>query len=283
MTAELPEAAATNAEATAPPEAEASAPGAPSRGPAPEASPEASAPGAPSRDPVKRLLAAVGHGFRDEALLWQALTHRSYVNECADPTVRDNERFEFLGDAVIDLVVSAELMARYPEAREGPLSKMRAAIVSEGALARVAEAVGLGEALRLGRGEELSGGRKKPSILSDAFEALMAAVYLDAGLEKVTEVLAPRLRFPDEAALERGDPKTELQQRIQAARHITPSYRLVEESGPDHSKLFSVEILVGGEVLGRGEGRTKKEAEQRAAAQVLAQLDAGAAAPEPGE
>ncbi len=226
------------------------------------------------RDPVARLLAAVGYSFRDPAILQQALTHRSFVNECADPSVRDNERFEFLGDRVIDLVISAELMRRHPEAREGPLSRMRALLVSEGGLARVAESIGLGDALRLGRGEELSGGRKKPSILSDAFEAFFAAVYLDGGLEEARRALLGLVAFPGESGLERGDPKTELQQRIQAQLHITPTYRLIDESGPDHEKRFGVQILVGERILGHGEGRTKKEAEQRAAAQVLDQLDA---------
>lgn len=234
-----------------------------------------------SKDPQVRLLTALGHSFADDRLLVQALTHRSYVNEVDDPAVRDNERFEFLGDAVIDLVVSSELMRRFDTAREGRLSKIRASVVSEGALARLARQIGLGPALRLGRGEEMSGGRDKSSILSDAFEALMAAVYLDAGLERVAEVLLPRLRFPDGEALRRGDPKTELQQRVQAERHKTPTYHLVDERGPDHDKVFEVELRVEGEVLAAGEGRTKKEAEQRAAAAALERL-AAAAPPDEG-
>lgn len=226
----------------------------------------------PSKDPQVRLLAALGHEFADERLLVEALTHRSFVNEVEDPAARDNERFEFLGDAVIDLVVSAELMRRFSTAREGRLSKIRASVVSEGALARLAREIGLGPALRLGRGEQLSGGREKSSILADAFEALMAAVYLDAGLEKVAEVLLPRLRFPDVEALRRGDPKTELQQRIQAERHLTPTYHLVDERGPDHDKVFAVELRVQDEVLSRGEGRTKKEAESKAAMAALERL-----------
>ncbi|MCA9556483.1 MAG: ribonuclease III, partial [Myxococcales bacterium] len=221
-----------------------------------------------------RLLDNLGHQFANDRLLMQALTHRSYVNEVSDPQVADNERFEFLGDAVIDLVVSTALMERFPEAREGRLSKIRASVVSEGALARLARDMGLGEALRLGRGELMSGGRDKPSILSDAFEALIAAVYLDAGLARVAEVLLPRLRFPDNEALRRGDPKTELQQRVQADRHMTPTYHLVAEAGPDHDKTFEVELRVGEDVLARGAGRTKKEAEQRAAAVALDALEA---------
>lgn len=234
----------------------------------------------PIPDPVARLEGLLQHHFRDPRLLHEALTHRSYVNECNEPSVRDNERLEFLGDAVIDLVVSEALMARYPNAREGHLSKVRASLVSEPGLAKLAEQIGLGEALRLGRGEELSGGRGKASILSDAFEALIAALYLDGGIQKVAEVLLPRLTLPGDDALDRADPKTDLQQRIQAERHLTPTYRLVGERGPDHDKSFVVELLVGGEVLATGSGRTKKEAEQQAAARVLATL-AGEAQPDP--
>ena len=227
-----------------------------------------------SKDPEARLVERLGHRFGKVALLREALTHRSYVNECEDPNVRDNERFEFLGDAVIDLVVSAELMKRYPEAREGPLSKFRASIVSESALAKVAQRLELGVALRLGRGEEMSGGREKPSILSDAFEALMAAVFMDGGLRAATDVLLRWLEFPSASFPHRGDAKTELQQRVQAARHVTPTYRLIGESGPDHDKVFIVELLVEAEVMARGEGRSKKEAEQQAAAKVLERMNA---------
>jgi ribonuclease III len=226
---------------------------------------------AASSDPIARLQFEIGYAFEDHALLMEALTHRSYVNECQEP-VKDNERFEFLGDAVIDLVVSERLMQLHPDAREGALSRMRASIVSESALAGVAISIHLGEALRLGRGEEMSGGRTKPSLIANAFEALIAAIYLDGGMDEVREVLLVHLAFPN-VHVTRGDPKTEIQQRIQAERHITPTYRVVEESGPDHSKEFVVEILVGDQVLARGSGRTKKEAEQQAAARGLEQLD----------
>lgn len=229
-------------------------------------------------DPIERLLKALDYRFKSRAVLMEALTHRSYVNECQE-AVRDNERFEFLGDAVIDLIVSEALMQRHPDAREGALSRMRAAIVSESALAQLASTIHLGEALRLGRGEEMSGGRSKPSLVANAFEALMAAIYIDGGMEAVRAVLLRHLPFPDSGQLPRGDPKTEIQQRIQAERHITPTYRVVEESGPDHSKIFVVEILVGSEVLARGSGRTKKDAEQKAAAVVLDQLEGRAVAP----
>lgn len=227
-----------------------------------------------SKDPMVRMTELLGYRFEDHKLLLQALTHRSYVNECSEPGVLDNERFEFLGDAVLDLIVSVELMKRYPEAREGTLSKFRASIVSEGALSALARKIRLGEALRLGRGEERSGGREKPSILADAFEAVVAAVYQEAGLSRIAAVLLPHLAFPKSAQISKEDAKTELQQRIQAERRITPSYRMLEEHGPDHDKTFVVELLVGEEVFAQGQGRTKKEAEQAAAAKMLQSLDA---------
>jgi ribonuclease-3 len=226
-----------------------------------------------SKDPTRRLCQVLGYDFEDVTLLNRALTHRSYVNEVGDVEVADNERLEFLGDAVIDLVVSVALMRRFPNAREGGLSKMRASVVSERALAKIARRIRLGDALRLGRGEELSGGRDKASILSDAFEAVMAAVYQDGGFVAAERVLLQHLELPKDGTLERRDPKTELQHRVQAEQHITPSYRLVREFGPEHDKRFEVEILVDGEILGRGEGRTKKKAEQQAAAAVLEALD----------
>jgi len=225
-----------------------------------------------SKDPVKRLQQALRYDFSDWSLLMEALTHRSFVNETNNPLVKDNERLEFLGDAVVSLAVSTELMRRYPEAREGPLSKIRASIVSEGGLAKLATRIGLGDALRLGRGEEISGGRQKASLLADALEALMAAIYLEAGHARVAEILLPHLEFPELDDADKADPKTQLQQKIQAERHITPTYRLVTETGPEHQKTFHVEVLLGEEVAGAGEGRSKKDAEQKAAASVLARL-----------
>lgn len=232
---------------------------------------------AASKDPVKRLCQVLGYDFADPTILTRALTHRSYVNEVGDDIeVTDNERLEFLGDAVIDLVVSVALMKRFPTALEGSLSKMRASVVSERALAKIARSIRLGDALRLGRGEELSGGREKASILSDAFEAVMAAVYQDGGFDAAERVLLKHLALPADGTLERRDPKTELQHRVQADQHVTPTYRLVAEIGPEHDKRFEVEILVGEEVLGRGRGKTKKKAEQQAAASVLEALDGSA-------
>ena len=235
------------------------------------------------QEQLKRLMRELGHDFADRELLVQALTHRSFVNESALPGVSDNERLEFLGDSVIALIVSTELMHRFPEAREGLLSRMRASIVDETGLARLARELGLGEALRLGRGEDLSGGRLRSSLLSDTFEAVIAAVYLDAGYELAREVLLRRLTFPDSGTLP-GDPKTELQERLQAERHVTPTYRVAGEDGPDHNKTFVVELLIDGQVMGQAQGRTKKEAERSAAAGFLATLGApGVDAPAPVE
>lgn len=222
----------------------------------------------PSKDPERRVLDALGYAFRERGLFVGALTHRSFLNEISlpdgSPPVGDNERLEFLGDAVLDLVVSAALFKRFPEAREGELSRMRAAMVHEGALAALGRAVDLGPALRLGRGEELSGGRERDALLADAFEAMIAAIYLDGGLEAATRTLVPLLDYSPGEALAARDPKTELQQQVQGALKLTPTYAEaceVEEG-------FRVEVLVNEQVLGSGVGRSKKLA-QRAAAQVV--------------
>jgi ribonuclease-3 len=214
------------------------------------------------------LQQALGHTFRDVELLRTALTHKSFVNEHPGLSESDNERLEFLGDAVLDLVVSHLLVQRFPDHAEGDLSKLRASVVSEPGLSAVARRLGLGECLRLGRGEELTGGRSKMSILADAYEAVVASVYLDGGLEAAfraveshfTEALAALAR--GEAAV---DFKTRLQEYVQAEMHVVPRYRLVATTGPDHDKTFEVEVSVAGEVLARGVGKNKKEAEQRAA------------------
>ncbi len=224
------------------------------------------------QEPIDALQDALGYRFQEVRLLQDALTHRSFVNESKHADVGDNERLEFLGDSVLDLIVSSALMGRFPKADEGALSRMRAGLVNEGGLADVARALCLGEALRLGRGEEISGGRDRPSLLADAFEAVVAAVFLEGGLERAEAVVLAHLEIPDNLESRVGDAKTQLQERIQAKRHITPTYRVVEERGPDHNKIFEVEIICDGEVLGRGEGRTKKEAEQSAARTVLDQL-----------
>lgn len=210
----------------------------------------------------------LGHHFRDAGLLREALTHRSYVNEVADPSLKDNERLEFFGDSVLSLFVSRLLMERFPVSREGELSRLRASLVGEETLARIAATLGLGSYLLLGKGEEQSGGRERRSILADAFEALVAALYLDGGGEAVT-LLVNALFAPLLEALAgaRGgkDWKSELQEVVQARFGFTPTYSLKESGGPDHAPFFVVEVLFNGDPVGQGKGRSKKEAQQQAA------------------
>jgi ribonuclease-3 len=210
----------------------------------------------------------LGYRFRDRQLLATALTHRSYANEHADLDRSDNEKLEFLGDAVLDLVVGHMLMNRYPGASEGELSVTRAQVVSEAGLAEVAEELSLGEFLYLGKGEQRSGGRFKPSLLSDAVEAVVAAVYLDGGFDAAWQLvtrLFPR-RLSQVELTGYYDHKTRLQERAQELVRETPTYQVIEERGPDHQKVFVVAVTLRGRELARAEGRSKKQAEQRAAA-----------------
>src|SRR6266540_1955480 len=235
-------------------------------------------------DPVTALSRRLGLPLPDRATALAALTHKSYVNEHRDEEgLADNERLEFLGDAVIDLAVSHRLMERFPTAREGDLSKMRAAVVDEQGLSEMARALDLGALLRLGRGEELTGGRQKASLLADAMEAVIAAVFVGGGLEPVLGIVD---RFLGEAfaraaagTLDR-DYKTQLQEVAQSRLRATPRYRVIAEHGPDHSKIFEVESDLKGEVVGRGTGRSKKDAEQAAAKLALDALARRFAPPE---
>jgi ribonuclease III len=235
-------------------------------------------------DPVSALEDRLGLRLADRSLALAALTHKSFVNEHRGEGVADNERLEFLGDAVIDLAVSHRLMERFPEAREGELSKMRAAVVDEAGLAGMARALDLGALLRLGRGEELTGGRHKASLLADAMEAVIAVIYLSSGLDPVLALAARLLgevfARADAGTLDR-DYKTQLQELAQSQARVAPRYRVVAEHGPDHSKIFEVELELRGEVLGRGSGRSKKDAEQAAAKLALSELAARAASPAP--
>jgi ribonuclease-3 len=218
----------------------------------------------------------LGHTFRDAKLLETALTHKSYVNENPNAGRTHNQRLEFLGDAVLGLAVGHMLMERLPALQEGELSMTRAEIVSEPGVADVAVKLGLGEWLFLGRGEENTGGRRKPSILADACEALIAAVYLDAGYGPAREVVE-RLFLPRLLALDAPagftDFKTRLQERAQALRRETPKYRVTAEAGPDHEKYFEVVVTISGKIYAREVGRSKKEAEQRAAEAALFLLE----------
>jgi ribonuclease III len=212
-----------------------------------------------------------------------ALTHKSYTNEHRGEVPDDNERLEFLGDAVIDLAISHRLMERHPAAREGELSKLRALIVNEEGLAKVARALGLGELLLLGKGEELTGGREKSSVLADALEAVIGALYLAHGMEVL-------LTFVDRCfgeALEAvangtagADYKTLLQEEAQVRHKLAPRYRVLSEHGPEHAKIFEVEVSLGEVGRACARGRSKKEAEQAAARQLLALVRTNDLAPE---
>ncbi len=221
--------------------------------------------------PYALLESKLGYAFVDPARLESALTHKSYVNENPSWPRSDNERLEFLGDAVLDLVVGHLLMDADPQRSEGELSKTRAAIVSEAGLCDVAAELGLGEWLFLGRGEEASGGRRRPSVLANACEAVAAAVYLDGGFDAAFE-LGRRLfggRIGSQAEAGAGDFKTRLQERVARAKK-TLRYQVIAERGPDHAKTFEVAVVIGDDEVARAEGRTKKEAEQRAAQKALA-------------
>jgi len=229
------------------------------------------------RDEFEELQDRIGYRFKDRGLLEHALTHRSRAAEDASGGVRDNESLEFLGDAVLGLVTADMLFRQYPEYDEGQKSKIKASVVSAPALARRAEEVGLGDHLLLGRGEEKTGGRFKQALLADGYEALIAAVYLDGGLPAAAAFLERSLS--DAIAEGAGqavvgeDYKSALQERLQAFGRPLPEYRVAGQSGPDHRKMFAIEVVVGGEVLGRATGKAKKEAEQEAAREALARLD----------
>ena len=229
------------------------------------------------RDEFDELQQRVGYRFRDRGLLEHALTHRSRAAEDVSGGVYDNESLEFLGDAVLGLVVAEALFRRYPDYTEGQKSKIKAAVVSTQSLARHAEAIQLGEHLLLGRGEEKTGGRFKQALLADAFEALIAAVYLDGGLPAAAAFLERELGPAIAAGAEQDvvgrDYKSALQERLQASGRALPEYRVAGASGPDHRKLFTIEVVVSGEILGTATGRAKKEAEQEAARMALVQLE----------
>jgi ribonuclease-3 len=231
---------------------------------------------APGRaTPYAALEERLGYRFRDVSLCQTALTHKSWLNETHDPHRSDNERFEFLGDAVLALVISDILMKQFPTHPEGELSKTRAAIVNEAGLARVAEWLVLGQWIFLGRGEEQAGGRQKRSILSDALEALIGAVYIDGGFPAAYDVahhLFQPLLADAEVAAGR-DFKSRLQEMSQARLQLAPTYIVVSQQGPDHDKTFEVAITLGGTEYGRAQGKSKKEAQQNAAALALALLE----------
>lgn len=217
----------------------------------------------------------VGYSFRDVALLDEALTHKSHVNELKHKHRKHNERLEFLGDAVLTLVVSERLAQIFPESPEGELSKLKARLVSEASLASAARRLDLSALLRLGRGEELTLGREKPSLLANAMEAIVAAVYLDGGLGPARAFILRALDEEFQDLQDGGgqglvqDYKTRFQEWCQKKYDTLPQYTIVRETGPDHQKTFEVHVSVRGEILGVGMGRSKKEAEQVAAKRAL--------------
>lgn len=221
------------------------------------------------------LQSKIGYRFRNADLLRQALTHKSYSNEQTGQSGAHNERLEFLGDAVLDLVVSDLLFRRFPALPEGELTRIRAEVVREPVLAAAGRALGLGECLLLGRGEEKSGGRAKDSLLADAVEALLGALFRDGGLAAAAALIESRFAdgLEDSARRKIGvDHKTRLQEVLQARSGRPPEYHLVHAEGPDHERLYTVEVQFAGQTLGRGRGRTKKAAEQEAAEAALLHL-----------
>ena len=224
------------------------------------------------------LQVILGINFKDESLLQQALVHRSYLNENPALHLVSNERLEFLGDAVLGFVVADELYSRFPDFSEGELTKLRAALVRGETLSRIALSLQLGDYLYLGRGEEESGGRSRPRNLSCALEAVIGAVFLDQGFDIARSFILKLLGSEFDGVVEdkfTDDYKSRLQQVIQSERKITPVYRTIEEVGPDHAKTFTVEVLAGDTVLGRGSGRSKRAAEMDAAREALQGLTGG--------
>jgi ribonuclease-3 len=238
-----------------------------------------------SRGDDERLMERIGYEFRDPSLVDRALTHSSAVPELRaargedisflGSAVQDNERLEFLGDAVLELLTSEFLLTHFPEWTEGQLSKSRARMVNAHSLEIAARSLSLGEHLRLGRGEEKTGGRDKPALLADAFEAVVAAIYLDGGLDPARELLRKTIFVQvseDGERIAESDRKSALQEFLQGKGGQLAEYRLAGESGPDHQKTFLVEVWVKGECMSSAEGNTKKEAEQKAARRALEKL-----------
>jgi len=231
------------------------------------------------RDEFDGLEQRIEYQFRDPGLLEHALTHRSSVHEDVSGGVFDNESLEFLGDAVLGFVIADMLFREFPQHNEGQKSKLKAWLVSEDSLAQLASDLGLGEFLILGRGEEKSGGRRKQALVADSFEALIAAIYLDGGVEAARDFISRRFRTlieearqtPDEATY-MSDYKSALQEHLQSQERSLPDYRLIGETGPPHRKRFEVEVWVDGAPVARAEGRSKKRAEQEAARLALDQL-----------
>ena len=225
---------------------------------------------------MEKLEEKLGYTFHDRRLLENALTHSSYANENKSKGETSNERLEFLGDSVLGMVVADHLYRTHPDMPEGELTRTRAALVCEDSLVEVAAQLELGQYLKLGRGVDAGGGRKRPSIQADAVEAVIAAVYLDGGIGSARKLITNFILTNNEREQEGAvrDFKTALQELVQRESGRVLSYRLMGESGPDHAKVFSVEVDLNGRPIGAGEGRSKKEAEQNAAKAAMAKLKA---------
>jgi len=226
---------------------------------------------------LETLQQRMGWTFRSIELLERALTHRSFANELQGD-VRDNQRLEFLGDAILGAVITETLFSRFPDFQEGALSRIKSHLVCEATLARLAVGIALGRFIRLGRGEDSSGGRQKASVLADCYEALVAAIHLDGGFEaarafvmKGHEVILEEVESPRS----RMDAKSRLQERLQRDHGARPHYRITGVDGPDHDRRYTAEAVFGEDTLGTGVGRSKKEAQQEAARVALETLDGG--------
>lgn len=216
----------------------------------------------------------IEYQFQDKSLLEEALRHSSYVNEQVPVTLQDNERLEFLGDAVLSLGIGHLLMHHYPELKEGELSRMRSQLVNESQLSQIAREIDLGDQIKLGKGELQTNGNEKPSILADAFEALLAAVYLDGGFDAALQLIRnkfTRLMLSEDISMANQDFKSRLQEFVQTTSMEMPQYDVVEERGPDHDKTFIVQLKVE-DILTEGVGKSKKMAEQAAARKAFAIL-----------
>ena len=222
---------------------------------------------------MRSLQEAIGYTFRDPSLLETALTHTSYANEVYKDGLRSYERLEFLGDSILGFTAADYLGKTFPKLHEGELTKLRADLVCETSLAQTAKALGLGDYLRLGKGEEATGGRRRVSIIADVVEAVIAAIYLDGGLEAAQRFIYTHVLVDTKARIQlNADYKTMLQELVQQQKNQVLSYELLGESGPDHDKQFTVQVLLNGTPIGTGSGTSKKRAEQAAASAALQQL-----------
>ena len=225
---------------------------------------------------METLEKSLGYTFRDKELLRAALYHSSYANEHRGCGISSNERLEFLGDAVLGMVTADDLFTKYPDLPEGDLTRIRAALVCEESLHEVAQSLHLGDYLQLGKGEEMGGGRQRPSILADATESVFAAVYLDGGMEEARSLIHRVLLDKERVEVveeRRRDFKTELQELVQRKPNQVLNYELVSATGPDHAKEFTFCVKLNGDVIGLGKGHSKKEAEQVAAKTALEQMN----------